>query len=130
MLPLAWGVDGCASPTPVGLYGARPESGDWARAHELTMRARALARAPGSDRIAAEDLLWRAVEADPAHGPAYLHLGTILEPQGKLDGALWAYAWANRLMPGNPGAELRLHDLLDRMGSDPSREPIGPIPGP
>lgn len=75
-------------------------------------------------------MLRRAAEADLAHGPAYLQLGAILEQQGKLDGALWAYAWANRLMPGNPEAELGLHNLLVRMGSDPSREPIGPIPGP
>lgn len=120
----------CASPPPVGLYGSEPEAGDWVEAYRLAERARELARAPDSGAAAVENLLRRAIEADPAHGPAYLQLGTILEQQNDFDQALWAYAWAHKLMPGHPEAEHRVHVVLDRMAPDPSREPIRPIPPP
>lgn len=122
---LVWALGGCASPPPVGLYGPHPEAGDWVEAHRLTERARSMARAPDSDPDGAENLLWRALKADPAHGPAYLQLGTILAQQGELDHALWAYAWAQRLMPGHPEAERGLHDVLDQLAHqmDPRTTP-------
>lgn len=106
---------GCASPPPVGLYGSMPLSGEWAKAHRLTESAILLIDGTEPDLERGEALLRKAIEADPAHGPAYLQLGVVFENQRELERALRAYAWAHRLMPGHPEPHGCLKQILDQL---------------
>ena len=94
------------------MYGSLPTSGNWTKAHRLTARATQVLDSDQPDLGHAEALLRQAIEADPAHGPAYLQLGGIQERQSRVDETLIAYAWAQRLMPGQPEPRELLERLL------------------
>ena len=110
---IAMAMLGCTSPPTVGLYGASPLSGNWIAAQRMTAQAiQALDEDP-PDLNKAEDLLHRAIDADPAHGPAYLELGVVYEHLGNHDEAIRAFAWAKKLLPGRTRARDGLHRLLE-----------------
>lgn len=79
----------------------------------MTLQASRVLDSDQSNLEQVETLLRRAVESDSRHGPAYLQLGLLLEPLRRIDEAITAFAWAQRLMPKHPEPTERLNNAVD-----------------
>ena len=101
---------------------ARPASAaQAAAAAELTARARHLARQAEHER--AFELVQRALDEDPAHGPALVVRAKLRQVQGRTDEALSDLRRAVELDPRDPAALALLGALEAALRRDPSVPP-------
>lgn len=103
------------------LQGAVSEFAEIANADSGALRAAAayhaaLAVDRAGRKADAEAWLEKALALDPSFDAARLHLGTLLETRGELEGAARAYLQYVKRHPGSTAAMLRLGVVAQRAG--------------
>ena len=106
-------IAGCRSASPTAYTPPREERRDTAKAERLTRDAADLIY---SDPARAEALLREALAADIFHGPAHNDLGVVFLERGELYEAAHEFAWAQKLMPGNPDPRINLALVMEQAG--------------
>ena len=113
VLLLAAVIASCRSTPPTAYTPPQEEQRDTAKAERLTREAADLIY---SDPLRAETLLREALAADIFHGPAHNDLGVIFLERGELYEAAHEFAWAQKLMPGNPDPRINLALVMEQAG--------------